>query len=210
MRRKVTVLSGVVIRQRPRIDQDRLIPNPRSVLPTALDRVRRKLAGANDGDRQMVKILAAVLSDGLPAVEAACHQALAEDAEAPITASLTVPMPPARSRGETPVASRPSARRRPTRVAGRDAPALRRKRCHPAAGPAWSVPLPGAGDHPLRASPPRSQTCRARCTTSGIVRLNSILRSGAPGRGGGPLFLLINRQRVRRDSTPKIAYTVLP
>ena len=67
MRRKVTVLSGVVIRQRPRIDQDRLIPNPRSVLPTALDRVRRKLAGANDGDRQMVKILAAVLSDGLPA-----------------------------------------------------------------------------------------------------------------------------------------------
>ena len=88
MRRKVTVLSGVVIRQRPRIDQDRLIPNPRSVLPTALDRVRRKLAGANDGDRQMVKILAAVLSDGLPAVDAACHQALAEDAEAPITAML--------------------------------------------------------------------------------------------------------------------------
>ena len=33
-------------------------------------RPRRKLAGSNDGDRQMVKILAAVLSDGLPAVEA--------------------------------------------------------------------------------------------------------------------------------------------
>jgi transposase len=48
------------------------------VLPTGLDRVRRKLAGSNDGDRQMVKILAAVLSDGLPAVEAACVQALAE------------------------------------------------------------------------------------------------------------------------------------
>ena len=31
-----------------------------------------QLAGSNDGDRQMVKILAAVLSDGLPAVEAAC------------------------------------------------------------------------------------------------------------------------------------------
>jgi hypothetical protein len=28
------------------------------VLPTALDRVRRKLAGSDDGDRQMVKILA--------------------------------------------------------------------------------------------------------------------------------------------------------
>jgi hypothetical protein len=42
------------------------------VLPTALDRVRRKLAGSDDGDRQMVKILAAVLTDGLLAVEAAC------------------------------------------------------------------------------------------------------------------------------------------
>ncbi len=48
------------------------------VLPTALDRVRRKLAGSNDGDRQMVKILAAVLTDGLLAVEAACLQALTE------------------------------------------------------------------------------------------------------------------------------------
>ena len=49
------------------------------VLPAALDRVRRRLAGSDDGDRQMVKILAAVLSDGLPAVEAACAQALAEN-----------------------------------------------------------------------------------------------------------------------------------
>jgi transposase len=48
------------------------------VLPTALDRVRRKLAGSDDGDRQMVKILAAVLCDGLLAVEAACVQALSE------------------------------------------------------------------------------------------------------------------------------------
>ena len=49
------------------------------VLPAALDRIRRKLASSDDGDRQMVKILAAVLSDGLPAVEAACAQALAEN-----------------------------------------------------------------------------------------------------------------------------------
>ena len=35
------------------------------VLPGGLDRIRRKLAGTADGDRQMVKILAAVLSDGL-------------------------------------------------------------------------------------------------------------------------------------------------
>jgi transposase len=48
------------------------------VLPAALDRVRPKLSGSNDGDRQMVKILAAVLTDGLPAVEAACVQTLAE------------------------------------------------------------------------------------------------------------------------------------
>jgi transposase len=48
------------------------------VLPAGLDRIRRKLAGTADGDRQMVKILAAVLSDGLPAVEAACGEALRE------------------------------------------------------------------------------------------------------------------------------------
>jgi transposase len=48
------------------------------VLPTALDRLRRKHAGSDDGDRQMVKILAAGLTDGLPAVERACVQALSE------------------------------------------------------------------------------------------------------------------------------------
>jgi len=48
------------------------------VLPTALGQVRRKLTGSNDGDRQMVAILAAVLTDGLPAVEAACAQAMAD------------------------------------------------------------------------------------------------------------------------------------
>jgi transposase len=46
------------------------------VLPASLERVRRKLAAADDGDRQMVDILAAVLSDGLPAVELACSEAL--------------------------------------------------------------------------------------------------------------------------------------
>src|SRR5271157_1613206 len=53
-------------------------PSKDWVLPAALERTRRKLAGSDDGDRQMVKILAAVLTDGLPAVEAACAQALAE------------------------------------------------------------------------------------------------------------------------------------
>jgi hypothetical protein len=48
------------------------------VLPSSLDRVRRTLAGADDGDRQMVDILTTVLSDGLPAVEAACAEALRE------------------------------------------------------------------------------------------------------------------------------------
>ena len=47
------------------------------VLPAAMERVRRKLAGTDDGDRQMVDILVAVLTDGLPAVEAACAEALA-------------------------------------------------------------------------------------------------------------------------------------
>jgi hypothetical protein len=48
------------------------------VLPAALERVRRKLAGSDDGDRQMAAILATVLTDGLPAVEAACAQAMSE------------------------------------------------------------------------------------------------------------------------------------
>jgi transposase len=48
------------------------------ILPTGLARIRRKLGTADDGDRQMVAILAAVLSDGLPAVEAACLEALRE------------------------------------------------------------------------------------------------------------------------------------
>ncbi len=47
------------------------------VLPSAMERVRRKLAGSDDGDRQMVDILVAVLADGLSAVEAACAEALA-------------------------------------------------------------------------------------------------------------------------------------
>ncbi len=52
------------------------------VLPTSLDRVRRKLAGATDGDRQMVDILTSVLSDGLPAVDAACAEALGQPHQA--------------------------------------------------------------------------------------------------------------------------------
>jgi transposase len=47
------------------------------VLPASLERVRRRLASAADGNRQMVDILSAVLTDGLPAVEAACAEALA-------------------------------------------------------------------------------------------------------------------------------------
>jgi len=49
------------------------------VLPSGLERVRRKLIGVGDGDRQMVAILTTVLSDGLPAVEAACNEALLEN-----------------------------------------------------------------------------------------------------------------------------------
>lgn len=48
------------------------------LLPASLERVRRLLRGSGDGDRQMVAILSAVLTDGLPAVEAACGEALSE------------------------------------------------------------------------------------------------------------------------------------
>jgi Mu transposase-like protein len=47
------------------------------LLPGGLERMRRKLKSSDDGDRQMVKVLSAVLSDGLTAVEAACAEALA-------------------------------------------------------------------------------------------------------------------------------------
>src|SRR4029453_10435079 len=48
------------------------------VLPAAMERVRRKLTGVDDGNRQMVDLLNAVLTDGLPAVEAAaCAEAIA-------------------------------------------------------------------------------------------------------------------------------------
>ena len=57
---------------------------PVGLLPGALERIRRKLADADDGDRQMVDILGAVLTDGLGAVltnglgavETACAEAL--------------------------------------------------------------------------------------------------------------------------------------
>src|SRR4030088_2262919 len=41
------------------------------VLPAAMERIRRKLASTDDGNRQMVDILNAVLTDGLPAGGAA-------------------------------------------------------------------------------------------------------------------------------------------
>jgi transposase len=70
------------------------------VLPTGLQRIRRKLLGSADGDRQMVGILTAVLSDGLPAVEAACQEALREgvhsaDVVINILARRREPAPPA-------------------------------------------------------------------------------------------------------------------
>jgi len=46
-------------------------------LPPAIERVRRRLGHHGDSDRQMVGILAAALTDGLDAVEAACAEALA-------------------------------------------------------------------------------------------------------------------------------------
>ncbi len=70
------------------------------VLPAAMERVRRKLAGADDGNRQMVDILAVVLTDGLAAVEAACAEALTHgvhsaDVVLNILARQRDPTPPA-------------------------------------------------------------------------------------------------------------------
>jgi transposase len=48
------------------------------LLPSNLERIRRKLRGSDDGDRQMVKVLSAVLTDGLASVDAACAEALTQ------------------------------------------------------------------------------------------------------------------------------------
>jgi hypothetical protein len=46
------------------------------VLPGAIEKVRKRLKSADDGDRQMVTILGCVPTDGITAVEAACQEAL--------------------------------------------------------------------------------------------------------------------------------------
>lgn len=46
-------------------------------LPRSLTRLRRRLDRVEDGDRQMVDVLNAVLVDGLAGVENACNEALA-------------------------------------------------------------------------------------------------------------------------------------
>lgn len=48
-------------------------------LPVAIRRVQRKLERQHGGDRQMVDILSAVLTDGIDAVEAACAEALSHN-----------------------------------------------------------------------------------------------------------------------------------
>src|ERR1700751_2338911 len=70
------------------------------VLPAAIERIRRKLASTDDGNRQMVDILNALLTDGLPAVEAACAEALGHgvhsaDVVLNILARQREPAPPA-------------------------------------------------------------------------------------------------------------------
>ena len=50
-------------------------------LPPALARLRRKPGRSDEGDRRFVRVLAAISSDGLEAVEAAVREAL--DAGAP-------------------------------------------------------------------------------------------------------------------------------
>lgn len=70
------------------------------VLPAAVERIRRRLTSTDDGNRQMVDILNAVLTDGLPAVEAACAEALGHgvhsaDVVLNILARQREPAPPA-------------------------------------------------------------------------------------------------------------------
>ena len=103
------------------------------ILPAALSRVRRTLAGSDDGDRQMVKILTAVLTDGLAAVEAACGEALAAG-----IASADV------------VLNALARRRQPPLVAPMTVPQLLALSCTPAADCARYDGLRGAAGGGLR------------------------------------------------------------
>ncbi len=67
-------------------------------VPAALERIRRKLAGSADGDRQMVEILTAVLGDGLSAVEAAAPRHCARACTRPTWCSTSWPASGSRPR----------------------------------------------------------------------------------------------------------------
>jgi hypothetical protein len=51
--------------------------------------MRRKLQGSDEGDRQIVKVRSAVLTDGLAAVEAACAAALTDASIPPASFSIS-------------------------------------------------------------------------------------------------------------------------
>jgi transposase len=53
-------------------------PFKQLTLPAALERLRGRLKGSSDGDRQIVKMLTAAMVDGLDALEAAATEALAQ------------------------------------------------------------------------------------------------------------------------------------
>ena len=74
-------------------------------------RVRRKLAAATDGDRQMVDILTAVLSDGLGAVEAACAEALSQGVHSADVVLNILARQRERARNQAPPPARFPARR---------------------------------------------------------------------------------------------------
>ena len=101
-------------------------------LPNALGRLRTRLAGHDDGDRQFVKVLAAVQEDGLEAVEAACAEALDCGAcSADVVLNILCPAAPAGAAGGDPDARGPAT----SSPAGRRLSALRQ----PEGGRSWSV-----------------------------------------------------------------------
>ena len=101
-------------------------------LPGALGRIRARLTGCDDGDRQFVRILAAVQEDGLEAVEAACAEALdCGRLQRRRRAQHPRPAVPAGTAGDHPDARGPAA----SPPAGGRLSALR----SPEGGRSWSV-----------------------------------------------------------------------
>jgi hypothetical protein len=144
-----------------------------------IERARRKLAGADDGNPQMLDILNAVLNGGLPAVEAACPRSLLQRG---------------RPRHHLEIETRNG---RQGRIAGHLTPwtlssptnlAICRT-LNPAASPCSTSSAGSTSERPSTSSPPTSRSVNGqrvrRRQDDSTALLTCVYRKPKPGRSGG-------------------------